>query len=75
MSLLTATYLVLMLLGVVWAIYRVRSYVRSQRERESMWDQVMTPEELRAYVENLKREPEAETGSADCESSGEKKTT
>ncbi len=64
-----------MLLGVLWAIYRVRLFLRSQKERESMWDEAMTPEELRAYLENLKREPQPEAESTECESGGEKKTT
>ncbi len=72
MSFLTIIYIVVLLLGVLWVIHRVRIFLRAQKERETMWDQVMSPEELRAYVENVKRE--SESSAPEPDSAGEKKS-
>lgn len=73
MSFLTIIYIVVLLLGALWVIHRVRIFLRTQKERETMWDQVMSPEELRAYVENVKRE--SESNAPEPDSAEEKKTT
>ncbi|MBI5249256.1 MAG: hypothetical protein HY912_07160 [Desulfomonile tiedjei] len=56
-------------------IYRVILVLRTQREREAAWDQMMSPEELRTYVENLKRESESDAAVPESDPPIDKKST
>jgi hypothetical protein len=49
-----AIYVVLMALGLIWVIYRMVSYVRSQREAEARWKEAMYDEGFKAYLDELK---------------------
>jgi hypothetical protein len=75
MTFVTLIYVLLLLLGTIWAVYRIIYFLRSQREREAMWDQMMSPEEIKAYAENLKRESASEASDTDTGSGDEKKTS
>lgn len=57
---IAAIYIVLMVLGLVWVIARMVSYVRNQRQVESRWSEAMYDEGFKAYLEKLKEQgPEA----------------
>jgi hypothetical protein len=47
-------YVVLMALGLLWVIYRMVFYVRSQREAEARWNEAMYDEGFNAYLDGLK---------------------
>ncbi len=53
---IAAIYIVLMVLGLLWVIVRMVSYVRSQREMRSRWDQALYDEGFKEYLEKLKEE-------------------
>ncbi len=65
MNYLTIIYVLLILIGLVWVVFRVRAFLRSQKERDAMWDRMMTEEELRALYQNAgKNVPEGNEESA-----------
>jgi Tfp pilus assembly protein PilX len=57
----TLLFIVLMLLilvpGVIFAVYRFRSYLRQEKERESRWDTMLTGDELGAVLKNAENAP------------------
>jgi hypothetical protein len=64
MDFLALLYIAIMLLGLIWVVYRVLHYVRAQKEREQSLSTVMQSEhEFKAYLENL-REDQAVKGEA-----------
>jgi hypothetical protein len=71
MDFLALLYIAIMLLGVVWVVYRVLHYVRAQKEREQSLSTVMLSEhEFKAYLENLRQDEAAkgeETSRQDTE--------
>jgi hypothetical protein len=64
---LTAIYIVLMAMGLLWVISKTVSYVRKQRQMESRWNNAMYDEGFKAYLEKLKQQApdENETDSGD----------
>lgn len=65
MNYLTIIYVLLILIGLIWVVFRVRAFLRSQKERDAMWDRMMTEEELRALYQNAgKNVPEGNEESA-----------
>jgi Mg2+/Co2+ transporter CorB len=65
MNYLTIIYVLLILIGLVWVVFRVRAFLRSQKERDAMWDRMMTEEELRTLYQNAtKSVPERNEESA-----------
>jgi len=52
MDILSITYLVIMALGVIWVIYRIIYYLRAERERDSVTQQMFSEEQFKAYMEN-----------------------
>jgi hypothetical protein len=75
MTFVTLIYVLLLLVGTIWAVYRIIYFLRSQREREAMWDQMMSPEEIKAYVENLKQESASKGNDTEPDSADEQKTS
>jgi hypothetical protein len=73
MSLITAVYLVLLLLGALWVGYRVIAFLRAQKERDAAWNEVMSPEELKAYLETVKQNPGPQEASSEADALAEKK--
>ena len=64
---LTAIYIVLMALGLLWVISKTDSYMRKQRQMESRWNEAMYDEGFKAYLDTLKEQApgENETDSGD----------
>jgi hypothetical protein len=73
MSLITVVYLVLLLLGALWVGYRVIAFLRTQKERDAAWHEVLSPEELKAYLETVKQNAGPQEQSPESESLVEKK--
>jgi hypothetical protein len=69
---LTAIYIVLMALGLLWVISKTVSYVRKQRQMESRWNDGMYDEGFKAYLDKLKEQApgENETDSGDKSAPG-----
>ncbi len=69
---LTAIYIVLMAVGLLWVISKMVSYVRSQRQMESRWNDAMYDEGFKAYLDKLKEQApgENETDSGDKSAPG-----
>jgi hypothetical protein len=57
---LTAIYIVLMALGLLWVISKTVSYVRKQRQMESRWNDAMYDEGFKAYLDTLKEQAPVE---------------
>ncbi|WP_157212265.1 hypothetical protein [Desulfomonile tiedjei] len=65
MNYLTIIYVLLILLGLVWVVFRIRAFLRSQKERDAMWDRMLTEEELKALYQNARKNvPEGDGESA-----------
>jgi hypothetical protein len=56
MSIITVAYVALLLAGAFWIGIRIRNYVRSQSESETRWDELLSDDEFKTYVEKLKQE-------------------
>jgi hypothetical protein len=56
MDMITGGYLALLVAGLVWVLYRVIRYVRIQTERDQLWEERMSREELQAFIETFKKE-------------------
>jgi hypothetical protein len=54
MNLLTVLYVILVIVGIAWVMYRLRTYISQQRERESRWDEMAADDEFRSYVKDLR---------------------
>ena len=69
---LTAIYIVVMALGLLWVISKMVSFVRNQRQRESRWNDAIYDEEFKAYLDKLKEQApgENETDSGDKSAPG-----
>jgi hypothetical protein len=69
---LTAIYVVVMALGLLWVISKTVSYVRKQRQMEARWNDVMYDEGFKAYLDKLKEQArgENETDSGDKSAPG-----
>jgi len=52
MNILVITYLAIMALGLAWVIYRIISYLRVERERDSANQLMFSDEQFKAYLEN-----------------------
>jgi hypothetical protein len=50
MNILTITYLAIMALGVAWVIYRIISYLRAERERDTVTHLMFSEEQFKAYL-------------------------
>ncbi|MGO9568130.1 MAG: hypothetical protein ACLP5H_11365 [Desulfomonilaceae bacterium] len=53
---LSAIYIVLMALGLLWVISRMVLYLRNQRQIESRWSEAMYDEQFKAYLDKLKEQ-------------------
>ena len=53
--LITIVYLFLMLAGLVWVGSRISEYYRKQQESESKWDELLVGDDLKKYLETLKK--------------------
>jgi hypothetical protein len=69
---LTAIYIVLMALGLLWVISKTVSYVRKQRQMEARWNEAIYDEGFKAYLDKLKEQApgENETDSGDKSAPG-----
>ena len=71
----TACYLLAMVLGLAWVVYRILLYIRVEREREQDFSALISSgDQFRAYLQDLKQQnsgqdesggQSAETGSID----------
>jgi hypothetical protein len=59
---LTAIYIVVMALGLLWVISKMVSYVRKQRQMEARWNDVMYDEGFKAYLDKLKEQNPSTSG-------------
>ncbi len=73
MNLVTAIYVGLLLLGGLWAAYRVVAFLRRQKARDSAWNETMSPEELRAYLETVKQNAASKQASLEADALPDKK--
>ena len=69
---LTAIYIILMAVGLLWVISKIVSYMRKQRQMESRWNDAIYDEEFKAYLDKLKEQArgENETDSGDKSAPG-----
>lgn len=51
---MSAGFLGFMLLGVLWVVWRIGSYIRFHRGREHAWSQFDSKEEFHQFLDNLK---------------------
>jgi hypothetical protein len=56
MSVITIFYLLLVIAGVVWVVYRFMVFMRDERDRESKWTTIASDDRLRSFLDSLKRE-------------------
>jgi hypothetical protein len=55
--LLTIAYILLIMAGVVWVVYRVIMYLQSERDRDSRLEETsIFDDQFRNYVETLKKQ-------------------
>jgi|GEM_PF-815635 len=59
MNSLFLAYCLLVLVGLVWVVYRVLIYMRSERERESRWSDMLEDEDFKKYLKQLSAESKA----------------
>jgi len=57
MNAITAVYLLLLLGGIAWIVYRVHVYLRAERERDSRWVEMASDKRLTAQMESRKKTP------------------
>lgn len=57
MNLLTVLYVVLVLAGIAWVVYRLSTYISQQRDRESRWTEMASEDEFRSYLKDLRKTP------------------
>lgn len=69
---LTAIYIVLMAVGLLWVVFKTISYVRKQRQLEARWNNVMYDDGFKDYLDKLKEQNpgENETDSGDKSAPG-----
>ncbi|MGB6068755.1 MAG: hypothetical protein WBG50_28430 [Desulfomonilaceae bacterium] len=53
---ITTIYVGVMVLGLLWIVFRVKSYLRSQKESEYRWDEAMYKDGFRPYPDKLKEQ-------------------
>ena len=53
---ITAIYVGVMVLGLFWIVFRVKSYLRSQKETEYKWNEAMYKDEFSVYPDKLKEQ-------------------
>lgn len=56
MNYLTTIYVLLLIAGMGWVVYRFMIYMRNERERESLWDDMASDRKFMAYLESLKKD-------------------
>lgn len=69
---ISAIYIILMGLGLLWFISRLMTYVRNQREVESRWTMAMYDDEFKAYLEKLKEQNPAASNTSSTHDETEK---
>ncbi|MFC1836255.1 hypothetical protein ACFL2Q_16305 [Thermodesulfobacteriota bacterium] len=47
--------------GVVWIIYRIKAYVRNERDREARWAHMASNEDFRSFLQDLSAKSAAKT--------------
>ncbi|MBM4326958.1 MAG: hypothetical protein FJ118_07315 [Deltaproteobacteria bacterium] len=70
MSTLTIVYVLLLIAGIGWVVYRISLYMRAEREREARWTKMFTDDQFKKLLARMK------TGTASgnpTESSGREK--
>jgi hypothetical protein len=53
MSTLTVVYVLLLLVGIGWVVYRVSLYMRTEREREARWTKMFTDDQFKKYLAKM----------------------
>jgi hypothetical protein len=71
MNFLTTLYILLLIAGMGWVVYRFMLYMRNERERDSRWDDMASDRQFMAYLESLKKE---RTGGSQATPPSEQKT-
>ncbi len=56
MDWLTTSYIILVIAGIVWVVYRFWRQVRAEREEESHPALSLSEEQFKAYLKSLKSE-------------------
>ena len=53
---ITVIYVGVMILGLMWIVFRVMSFLRSQKETEYRWNEAMYKDGFKAYPDELKKQ-------------------
>lgn len=62
----TVCYLLVMVLGLAWVVYRVLLYIRVEREREQDFSAIMSSgDQFKAYLQDLKQQNSGQDESDD----------
>jgi len=48
-------FILVLVVGVVWAVYRVKNYIRTERQREQDLGVLFSDDQFKAYLEVLKK--------------------
>lgn len=71
MHLLTVLYVILVIAGVAWVTYRLRTYISEQRQRESRWAEMAAEDEIRSYVKDVRETTSTDSRGKKQKSQGE----
>jgi len=55
-QMITVAYLLLLILGVAWVVHRIKSHMRSEREREDQLGALFSEPQFKAYLEELRKQ-------------------
>ncbi|MEW6113187.1 MAG: hypothetical protein AB1664_13740 [Thermodesulfobacteriota bacterium] len=53
MSTLTVVYVLLLIAGIGWVVYRISLYMRTEREREARWTKMFTDDQFKKYLAKM----------------------
>ena len=53
---LTAIYIILMAVGLLWVMSKTVTYIRKQRQMEARWNDMMYDDGFKAYLDKLKKQ-------------------
>lgn len=48
-------FILVLVVGVVWVVYRVKNYIRTERQREQDLGVLFSDDQFKAYLEVLKK--------------------
>jgi hypothetical protein len=59
--LITILYILIMMAGIAWLVYRISIYVQKERERESRLNQTsLLDDQFKAYLDRVKKQQQSE---------------